>query len=850
MAKKEHGGNLYKIKQDVGDKDLIDFSANINPLGPPDWLRSVISSEIENIVHYPDPDCTDLINIIASYHRINPETLLAGNGTSELLYYLMQVIPCERAVIPVPSYVDYSHAAQVANKTIEKFYLVKEDSFRVNFQKLEQELRGGDCLIIGLPNNPTGVLPDMDLLRELISRRDDITFILDEAFLGFCEGQNSFAGFADNVITLNSMTKLFAVPGIRLGYCTASKNIIARLKEILPSWSVNHFAQKIGVHAFKSSAYIQRSITEVHELRDTLYQKLKEYKHFEVLPSSVNYHLCKLTNGATAHSLKEKLLKKGIIIRVCDNYDGLDDTFFRIAVKTARENEQLLAGLDWVFKSKKRRLTHKTPSLMIQGTCSNAGKSILTAALCRIFLQDGVNVCPFKAQNMSLNSFVTLDGGEMGRAQVVQAQAAKLAPDWRMNPILLKPNSDTGSQVIVHGKPVGNMEVKGYHRYKQEAWHKITKAYDELSAEHDLMLLEGAGSPGEVNLKQNDIVNMRMAEYANSPVLLVGDIDRGGVYASFVGIMEVLEEWERKLVAGFIVNKFRGDASLLDSAHSYARRHTGKGVLGVVPHLNNLGLPEEDSVSFKIGSFKRNQPTTEHIVIGGINLPHISNFTDLEPFLEEPDVHLKIIDDVQAIDGCDVLILPGSKNVVGDLVYLKEKGIAAAVIDFARQGKEVVGICGGYQMLGKKIVDIHSVESETASIDCLELLEIVTEMSREKCLTRKEGRHTLSGHAIFGYEIHHGISSSAKDMSVMEFDDASSCGQQNRAGNVWGCYLHGLFDADSFRRWFIDNVRVNKGLPPLENIQNSYSLEDEFDRLASTVRKSINMDQIYSLVNL
>lgn len=322
------------------------------------------------------------------------------------------------------------------------------------------------------------------------------------------------------------------------------------------------------------------------------------------------------------------------------------------------------------------------------------------------------------------------------------------------------------------------------------------------------------------------------------------------MYASFVGIMEVLEEWERKLIAGFIVNKFRGDASLLDSAHSYVKQHTQKSVLGVVPHLNNLGLPEEDSVSFKAGSFNRDIPKTEHIVIGGVNLPHISNFTDFEPFLDEPDVHLKIINKAGDLKGCDAIILPGSKNVVRDLNYLKETGIAEAVIGFARDGKEVIGICGGYQILGKRIIDNHNIESDSVVEDCLGLLGISTEMIKEKCLTRKQGIHRISGHEIFGYEIHHGLSSFSKNFSLLLFDDFTGCGQKNAKGNIWGCYLHGIFDSDSFRRWFIDELRVNKGLDPLKTVQHRYSLEDEFERLAVTVRKSVNMDRIYSLINL
>jgi cobyric acid synthase CobQ len=363
-------------------------------------------------------------------------------------------------------------------------------------------------------------------------------------------------------------------------------------------------------------------------------------------------------------------------------------------VRSAEENLVLCEALEEICGgSKKVCRPKRTPSLMFQGAGSDAGKSILTAGLCRVLLQDGLRVAPFKSQNMSLNSFVTLDGGEMGRAQVVQAQACRLEPQTRMNPILLKPSSEVGSQVIVNGQPVGNMSVEEYVAYKPQAFKAAQAAYDSLASEYDAVILEGAGSPAEVNLKSHDIVNMNMARYANSPVLLVGDIDRGGIFAAFVGTMEVLNQWERRLVAGFIVNRFRGREALLADAFAYTLNHTGRPIFGVIPFLKDLGLPEEDSVGFKKGLFEKQAPEAEHVVVALIDLPHISNFTDFEPFLAEPDVHLVVVRRPEELHAPDLLIIPGSKNVIHDLNFLQASGLAAKIGKLAAAGKtEIIGV--------------------------------------------------------------------------------------------------------------------------------------------------------------
>lgn len=487
---------------------------------------------------------------------------------------------------------------------------------------------------------------------------------------------------------------------------------------------------------------------------------------------------------------------------------------------------------------------------MLQGTCSNAGKSVLTAALCRILLQDGHKVAPFKSQNMSLNSFVTRDGLEMGRAQVVQAQAARLDPDVRMNPILLKPSSDVGSQVIVNGKPVGNMTVGEYVRYKPQAFKAAIAAYNSLAAENDVMVLEGAGSPGEVNLKAHDIVNMAMAREANAKVLLVGDIDRGGVFASFVGTIEVLDQWERDLIAGYVVNRFRGDKTLLADAFTYMLNKTGKPVLGTVDYLTDLGLPEEDSVSFKGGLFDAPVPSGEHVTVAMIDLPHISNFTDVEPFLAEPDVHLRVVRKPEDLGTPDAIILPGSKNVIADLKWLLDSGMGARIQELAEKNTtEIVGICGGFQILGNNIDDPHHIESAGERLNGLALIEMTTVLEEEKTLTRQEGTHLESGLAVHGYEIHHGQSRGV-DSPALRWQNGESAGVSASNGNLWGSYLHGIFDADPFRRWFIDRLRTKRGLAAEGRILAPYDLEPAFDRLADVVREALEMDVIYKLLGM
>lgn len=853
LKKFEHGGNVYKLGAATDTAaDFLDFSANINPLGPPAWLRSQINRDLHLLGHYPDPTSESLIDAISESYRVDRQLIVPANGTTELLYLLPSIVGRTRVIIPVPCYIDYIKVFQTHGFDVKLLMPESTEALSPTVERLEQELGGGETVILGNPVNPTGSKIDDEQIVSLAGRFPDSLFIIDEAFHDFTALFTTVGGRADNIITLNSLTKFFAIPGLRAGFGIFPEAYRQRLTALLPPWSVNVLSQRVAEKCLKDQAYCHRSISNCSELRQELQNGLEDIEQLSVYDSQANYLLVELAPGLSGEKIYRQLLKEKIVIRRCGNYQGLSDNYIRVAVRPRAENLELIESLNRVLNPPGRRVkssVSKSRTIMFQGTSSNAGKSILSAALCRILLQDGYRVCPFKAQNMSLNSHVTADGGEMGRAQVVQAQAAKLEPDWRMNPVLLKPNSDTGSQIIVNGKPVSNMNVRQYHAFKDEAWKAAMSSFDELSSEYDVIVLEGAGSPGEVNLKRHDFVNMKMARYAGAPVLLVGDIDRGGVYASFAGIMDVLEEWERSLIAGFVVNKFRGDQSLLDDAHRFVSDHTGREVLGVVPYITDMSIPQEDSVSLREGFYQDRGTGPDQVEIAVIDLPHISNFTDIDPLYHEVDVNIRFIADKYLLGKPDALILPGSKNVAGDLRYLRERGIDEAIVTYARQGGTVVGVCGGYQMLGKLLKDPYRIETSDETIRGLGLLEVETVLASEKTLIKRQGAHLESGARIVGYEIHHG-KTSGNQRPVLRFDDGEICGSTTEDQRIWGAYLHGIFDEDAFRRWFIDRLRVNKKLSPLGEDGVSYNVDRSLDELADLVRSSVAIEKIYGLMNL
>ncbi len=891
-----HGGNVKALARECGfdEEDILDFSANINPLGPPEWLAHVIQSLIGSLSRYPDPQCASLVKTAAEVHGVPEEEIVAGNGSSELIHLLPRALKdrgkAKRAVIPVPAYGDYAVSAALAGLAVEKLPLREEDGFVPNLAELEDRLQDGDILYLGQPSNPAGALCNPEALRALASRRPQATFVIDEAFADFIPDLDRLTSRRPpNMIVLCSLTKFYAIPGLRLGFAVAERSIADRLRDLVPTWSVNTLAQAAGERALKDRDYAKRTREAVAVLRERFAAALATVPGLTVYPGTANYLLIRIDSrrgGRTrtgrgmkapdAREMGDRLLAGGIAVRLCHDMDGLDARFFRVAVRTEEENARFLEALARALHGsapaaavsafapagRKRggallslRPPRPKPAVMFQGTCSHAGKSVLAAAFCRILLQDGYRAAPFKAQNMSLNSFVTPDGGEIGRAQAVQAQACRIEPDVRMNPLLLKPSTDTGSQVIMLGKPVASMDFVEYARRHDRFLCATREAYDSLSREYDVMVLEGAGSPAEVNLLAHDIANMKTARYARAPVLLVGNIDRGGVYASFVGTLEVLPEADRTLVAGFIVNRFRGTASLLDSAHEYVARRTGRPVLGVVPELFDLGLPEEDSVGFRQSPGASSGNNGSPVEIAVVHFPHISNFTDLDPLGIEPDLRVRIVRAARDLGAPDAVILPGSKNVAADLGFLRSSGLRQALLPLAAAGRtEIIGICGGFQMLGGPIADPHGVESSGGSVEGLGLLPLSTVLAPEKFLARTSALHLASGLAVHGYEIHHGRTEGMEKLPLMEKDGADPgdrlVGAGTADGMVWGTYLHGVFDSDEFRRWFIDRLRRRRGLAPQGTILASYDLEPAFERLARAVRENVDIDRIYRIMGL
>ena len=498
-------------------------------------------------------------------------------------------------------------------------------------------------------------------------------------------------------------------------------------------------------------------------------------------------------------------------------------------------------------------------AVMICGTASDVGKSVLTAGICRLVRQRGLSVAPFKSQNMALNSAVTPEGGEIGRAQAVQAAACGIPPHTDMNPILLKPNSDVGSQVIIQGKAVGNMAVSAYNAFKPEAFRKVRESFIRLADGFDFIVAEGAGSLAEINLKAHDIANLKVAELAGCPVILVADIDRGGVFAQIIGTWELLEPAERALIRGIVINKFRGDPSLLKSGLDLVEERTGVPVLGVVPWLRDLGLPEEDSVALARKREGHAAEGSQRIQIGVVKLPRMSNYTDFDNLEQEPDVDLFYVDSPRQLAGLDLLVIPGSKSTIPDLEFMERRGLVAAIRDFPGP---IMGICGGFQMLGRRISDPHGVESSLKEAEGLGLLDAVTVLLSHKethlveATLLPEAFHAVPRcrKELTGYEIHMGetilgrtahpfariTKRSGEDVEVID-------GAVSPDGRVFGTYLHGILDNDSFRTALVNRLRKQKGL---EIRKEGEPRIDPFDRLAAHLAEHLDMPKFWEICGL
>ena len=484
-------------------------------------------------------------------------------------------------------------------------------------------------------------------------------------------------------------------------------------------------------------------------------------------------------------------------------------------------------------------------TLMVQGTTSDAGKSTLVAGLCRVLWRKGLSVAPFKPQNMALNSAVTAEGGEIGRAQAVQAYACGLAPHIDMNPVLLKPNSDTGAQVIIHGKPLSNMEATVYHDYKQVAWDAVELSHQRLRSVYRYIIVEGAGSPAEINLRENDIANMGFAEREDCPVIIIADIDKGGVFAHLVGTLELLSKSEQARVKGFVINRFRGDIALLQPGLDWLEKYTGKPVLGVLPYLHGFHLEAEDAVALQQPEYSEQ---ALHVVVPV--LPHISNHTDFDPLRLHPSVKLTYVGPDQPIPAADLIILPGSKSVRSDLKWLRSQGWDTQISKHLRYGGKVLGVCGGFQMLGNLINDPDAIEGEAGCSEGLALLAMDSQLYPEKQLSNQTGTFCLDGAetvGVSGYEIHCGVSvGDALSAPLIRFSDNKPDGAVSSDGCIAGTYLHGLFESSDV----VNQVLRWAGLQTIAHFDYNARKDIDLDRLADSIEGHLDMKAIYHLLDI
>jgi adenosylcobyric acid synthase len=510
------------------------------------------------------------------------------------------------------------------------------------------------------------------------------------------------------------------------------------------------------------------------------------------------------------------------------------------------------------------KLSHKAKAIAVLGTGSDVGKSVIVAGLCRLLHRAGVRVVPFKAQNMSLNSSVTPEGGEIGRAQALQAEACGLPPHVDMNPILLKPESDHCAQVMVHGKVFARLDASSYFDGRRLFARAIHESYERLAGEYDVVIIEGAGSAAEVNLRDRDLVNWPVVEQADAQVMLVADIDRGGVFAQVIGTLDLLSPAERARVRGVIINRFRGDASLFADGVTFLERRTGIPVLGVIPFMRDLTLDQEDGLDPH--SRRSVEFTPDHVNIAVVLLPHMSNVTDFNPLIHEPDVKLRYVSSPRQLVGADVVMIPGSKNTQADLGYVREKQFVPVVDAHVQGAGELVGICGGYQMLGRRIVDPYGVEGGGATSG-LGYLKVDTHLLQHKLTTRVEANPMewldTDSVMIRGYQVHMGVTSRLDERPCFRLlpqtdrgigvpqgdgkDDVDYDGAVRHDGLVWGTYIHGLFDQPGFRRMWLNRARVRKGLSPLPiQVSNNVTkqLADELDRWAGHIKAHLNLTSL------
>jgi len=828
----EHGGRLQRAARefDIALADWLDLSTGVSPFGWP--VPPVPASAWQRL---PEDD-DGLIEAALAY--CGAPSLLPVAGSQAAIQALPWLRGHSRVGVLAPGYAEHAQAWQRAGHEVE----------RRPAADLLADADGFDVIVLIHPNNPGGDRFERDALLALhaaLAARGG-WLVVDEAFIDVTP-QYSLCAFSDRegLIVLRSVGKFFGLAGARAGFVCAAPGLLEALRERLGPWTLSGPARHVLRLALADRSWHAETRARLPVQSARLATLLARHG----LPPSGGCALFQWCRHDEAATLHRRLAEQGILVRLFDTPASLrfglppdDAAFDRLAAA--------LASLSLPRKDALRAAAPALPAaspatagvLMVQGCTSDAGKSTLVAALCRWLRRQGVRVAPFKPQNMALNSAVTVDGGEIGRAQAVQAQACGLAPHTDFNPVLLKPNSDTGAQVIVHGHAVGNMHAVGYHEYKQVAMQAVLASHRRLCAHYEALLVEGAGSPAEINLRARDIANMGYAEAVDCPVLLVADIDRGGVFAHLVGTLALLSASERARVAGFVINRFRGDLALLQPGLDWLEQETGKPVLGVLPYLHGLHLEAEDALPREHGA--ANGDALRVLVPA---LPRISNHTDFDALRAHPQVDLRFVGPGEPWPPADLVVLPGSKATRADLAWLRAQGWDAAIARHLRHGGKLLGICGGLQMLGTAVHDPHGIEGAPGSSEGLGWLDLQTTLERGKQLHNVRGHLALDDAPVRGYEIHCGISHGpALERPASRLDGGRVDGALSADGQVMGSYLHGLFDApealDALLRWAGLRDAAPLDLPALR--------EASLERLADSIEQHLDTARLRQLLGL
>lgn len=807
LSGRNHGGGARFLEQALGFGygEILDLSASMNPVASD--FSSILKRHLDSLGSYPETYLAR--EALADAISVPADRLLLTSGGAEAIALVSQVVQSGWVVDPEFSlyrrhikYIDPNGPWWASN-----------------------------------PNNPTGALLGIDQTPEVV----------DEAFYPLATGQWSRRDFERGSFVVGSLTKLFSLPGLRIGYVIAPDADSCRiLSQIQPRWSVNSLAGAVLPELLKAIDLVDTSM-KISLLRSELAGVLSNYG-LEVFDSKANYLFV-----PEAADLFDRLLAGGILVRETESF-GLPGGV-RIAVPGMREIAAVEQAL-FPKRSKQKSKRESKKSLMIVGTTSDAGKSTLVTALCRVLSNRGLSVAPFKAQNMSLNSAITPDGYEIGRAQARQAFAARVEPRVEMNPILIKPNSNLTSQVVVMGQPMFDTSAFGYQKRKAELFEVVIDSYQRLASEHDLVVIEGAGSPAEVNLADYDIVNLSLAKRVGTSALLVGDIDRGGVFASLFGTVEILPSDLSNLIVGFAINKLRGDARLLDSGISILESRTSKKVFGVLPFFDQQLIDSEDSMG--LSGYAAEQVEGEDALdIAVVGLPRLSNFTDFDPLVYEPGCRVRVVNHPGQLHGADLVIIPGTKATVTDLLWLRERGFETAIRNAIRDGSIVFGICGGFQMLGSEIRD--GIESRHGSQRGLGLLKVSTEFLTTKVTLVRNGVSPLfDGVPINGYQIHQGRVHLNGSPPLFELADpvrrievvGNSEGTVDPQGQVFGTTLHGIFENDKFRERFLSHVADRVGKKFVSNLEFENLRQNQVDFLADFVAEHLDLNGLFEAASI